>query len=514
MSAERVEANLLHLQGGAMPVVLTAGEKANKAMLADEKAAAEIAKAKYREAAVQAKAAAAKRLSDNETLQASARAARIAARRVSDGNNDDDDEMAAEAADENPPDVGDPPDARVQPPEALKEGLGPEKADAPAAPQEKSATTPDLIDLTDEPKKADADDRWRIPKSAKAKLKAKLGWMRVNRGSAAKGLIDSVAVTDAMNTLILDFSDEERPGGAIRGFPTAIAMADVRPDGPWWYAVQTVAGALLLVRTQGSALMVDTTEGGEHACSITIDSYTRDEIAITIADSNGFWGELFIGRSRAVASPEEAVAILTEQLRVLVTSAKWPRVEPGQPKNETKICFKALLQPGVEPLHPPMLVARPPVGLAIPMRYRLQADYFPLVCGKCHFPLESCKCAHYAAQSAERRDTRISRNNERRAGAAGGRGKGAGRGESSTAPRKTAAEKIQERREKQYILDRCKAQHICPFFNVGSCYHGADCKNKHEASGPTAPIPPLPAACPTLRGAGAIVSSAREASGI
>jgi hypothetical protein len=81
MSADRIAANQALLEGGVMSLPLAPGTRASKAVIANEKEAAELAKAIHKEAAVKAKALTAKRLSDSEKLRAAARAAEIQARR-------------------------------------------------------------------------------------------------------------------------------------------------------------------------------------------------------------------------------------------------------------------------------------------------------------------------------------------------------------------------------------------------------------------------------------------------
>jgi hypothetical protein len=258
--------------------------------------------------------------------------------------------------------------------------------------------------------------------------------------------------------------------------------ADVREDGPWWFAVATVAAAQLLVRAQGSVLMVDTNDNSEFACSLAVDTATRDELAYTIADVIGFWGEVFVARDGAVSTIEQAIALVTEQLRVMVTSAKWPRTAAGEPKNRSKVCFKALLDGKVAPLHPPSLIVRG-AGTVTPVRYRLQADFFPLQCAKCHYVLLDCHCAQYAAEGAKRREERMERDAER----IRGRGRTtAGGGSSTDPPPPSQAERMAVRRAQMEVIARCKAQGICVFWTTGKCTH-APCRDKHEvrASQPT-----------------------------
>jgi len=308
---------------------------------------------------------------------------------------------------------------------------------------------------------------------------------------------------------VLDATDKEREGGAIAGFPDRLLYADMREDGPWWIGFVSVPAAETLIKWHGTALVVDL-PGGMHfhetTCKMAVDHDSRDEQAYTMAETGGFWGEMYLSRELVYMKVEDLVIIIVAQLRVLITQAKWPRVSAGEAKNHTKVCFKALLDPSQEPRHPPQLIVRNGV-YAVPVRYRLQAEQFPDRCGRCHFLLAACVCALHAAANAAKKELRQSRAAEAReatvrraaegggkgagkgkgaskgAGKGGGKGKGkgAGRGEASGSVNLlTDAERLKAHRERRDLVRRCGEQGICVFNLTKSCAWGLQCLNSHN----------------------------------
>ena len=220
---------------------------------------------------------------------------------------------------------------------------------------------------------------------ANAQVARELGWLTVSVPEEARGQMKFEEVADAIEVLLLELQDPERPDGQVEDAPTKVQQVDSSmTDGPWWFGFNSKTEVRLILAENGKQLTVETAEGAEITCSISLLQSTKDTTAYHMFEAVGFWGELYVGKSNLVTTVESAVLLLTKQLGVMVSSCKWPRSQKGQAPNKTKITFKAVPVPGAAITLPTTMVTFDGLNRAVPLRYRVQESFFPGLCTKCH----------------------------------------------------------------------------------------------------------------------------------
>jgi hypothetical protein len=349
--------------------------------------------------------------------------------------------------------------------------------------EEAAALPEDAPASADLPLQEDPDDGAPPAASGKSaripRKKPVYAWLRVTRPPAAAGKIKAQRVHDALKLGIMDFTDDTRDGGALEGIPPKFVAADAdRDDGPWWYACATMAEATAFMMANGDLLMVDNEDGGGTGCRVAIDTKTKDDQAFAIADEEGYWLEIYIGKDGALNSVDIAADIVVDQMKVMVTQSKFPRAKDGLPTNKTKICLKAIPINGVEVEHP--MTLKVTVGkYTTPLRYRVQEGFFPGRCARCHRLESGCACDSIKANNAAQRERRMNYKMDRKAA----KDRKATERGAPSGTLKDPAERLRERRVFTKMSTKAVEQGKCRFYIMGTCHFGDNCRGgKHEVS--------------------------------
>ena len=150
-----------------------------------------------------------------------------------------------------------------------------------------------------------------------------------------------------------------------------------------------------------------------------------------------------------------------------------------------KISFSGIAIPGQEIQLPPLLVYRG-ANKTVHLRYRVQKEYFPNNCNKCHGKIKPDQDCVICARSVEINEHK-KRQRERAQQAAAqekkhGKAKASAAGDSSHQGRPVpTVDKIQRQRERKKVVDQAKKQGVCEFFALGGCRNAAqECRHgKH-----------------------------------
>ena len=324
----------------------------------------------------------------------------------------------------------------------------------------------------------------------------KHGWLTVSIPEAERTpelKITRQQVKDALYMMLMELSDESRDGGAVEGVPEKPTGKDeTKPKGPWFYEFESKEVVRAIVAEWGPMLVVEDEEGREVGCAITVCKDTSNREADSLASAAGFWGEVFIGKERAVKDENDARRVISEQLNVLVGKCKYSGAHRDSPAAKTKVSFSAELIPGQSPMSikfPAVLKGKGAQGEIKNMTYRLEKGFFPTLCVRCHQKLkpdsECVVCERDREQKAYAKKMR-------EAAMAAQRAKKA---KAPTDPGKAKAQEehqLRSQRERKRVAALCRAQNKCPFFQAGRCGYpieGEGCRfGKHEkiegAAGP------------------------------
>lgn len=299
-----------------------------------------------------------------------------------------------------------------------------------------------------------------------------LSWVKCCAPEWMRAYLTGEMIADAANLAILDLIDPQRPGGRVENIEEKIAAGDLkRKGGPWWIAFTWNGAALAFVGGTEATLYIDMPGGETGEVHCFVDTFTKDVKAQALTEALGLWIEVFNGKSELIATPEEGAALINVQCNLMVGAAKWARTRPGCPPDHTKLCIKATEYPDSVALHPPLIYVQK--GAYIQgLRYRVQADYFPLNCGECHRTTEACVCAQakammdkrYADRAAHALAKKTARNAERNASEGSGSAQHTG----------TKAERVGRLRYYNSIRAKCLKQGCCLHYQTGTCHFNAD----------------------------------------
>jgi len=156
-------------------------------------------------------------------------------------------------------------------------------------------------------------------------------------------------------------------------------------------AFSTITEARLVLGELGKVLTVESKDGTEIHCTLSLRQSIKDTGAYALFEAEGAWGELYTGKEELIRTKEQGAAILKAQLNMMITRSKWPKANRGDPQNRTKLIFTAVRKPGEEPLYPTCITVE--AGpYTKPMRYRMDPDKFQGRCKGCHQEDAGCVC--------------------------------------------------------------------------------------------------------------------------
>ena len=323
---------------------------------------------------------------------------------------------------------------------------------------------------------------------AKQGPQGQTGWLTVSIPQEAREpemQVTKSQVKDAVIMMLMELTDESREGGAVEGVPEKPkSKDDTKEKGPWFYEFENKNIVRTILGEWGHMLPVDTTEGQEVLCAITLCKDTANRDADSLAAAAGFWGEIFVGKEKAIHSKEAATKIVAEQLGVIVHRCKYPRNNLGSPPNKSKISFTAELMPGEDRNSkklPAVLKGNDCNGNRQNMTYRIEKGYFPNLCNRCHQPIaEDADCAICKRD----KDNKAYAKSAREKAMANHRESKAKASKAPMDPAQAAAAKGHQeasQRARKATLKACRDNGICPFFHAGRCNRGDTCPlGKHQ----------------------------------
>mmetsp|Transcript_23537 Transcript_23537/g.56697 ORF Transcript_23537/g.56697 Transcript_23537/m.56697 type:complete len:418 (-) Transcript_23537:322-1575(-) len=301
----------------------------------------------------------------------------------------------------------------------------------------------------------------------------KVGWLTVSCPANTQGQLAFADVEDAISILLMDLTDEDREGGAIKGVPTSPKLVDdSAKDGPWFFGFDNQWIVMQIVEAAQGKMIVDAGESSL-VCNLTSLKTSKDEGAHRLFEAMGFWMELYVPKEMiGHISPNTAAELISNQMKVVITKCKWPSSLPGKPQKRNKFIIKAAPHPNKVMAIPATIQHRKlDQVLMTPMRYRIDPVKFPHLCMKCHQPSgDSCLCAQAKASRAFAQQRRAERS------IAAQHAKQAAAGPSTM--QNDIAAKLAKRRERAAKVAKCKLQNKCIFFNEPQgCKHGGtSCK--------------------------------------
>lgn len=309
------------------------------------------------------------------------------------------------------------------------------------------------------------------------------GWLTASLPQAARGVLTCQHVYDGLMLQLLEMTDPEREGGAVEGVePKILEVDDSLPEGPFYFRLHDNSAVRLVVGELLKILPVDGPDNTEHLLGVSLCSSKKDATAYALFEAEGFWGEVYVGKSVPVYSRAHAAQLVSEQLKVMVSSCKYSKAKSGMPQNKTKLCFKAVCEPNSEVKLPPTLkVKQGPY--TYPVRYRVDQTYFPNNCKNCHqVGEENCLClkvkeskAFFATARANAASEYKSKMSKKAAQLSGSSGGGGGTSSASGPPDKAVLEKQRARKKRlaeaaaagkcvNFVMGRCSwADGACPF---------------------------------------------------
>ena len=312
-------------------------------------------------------------------------------------------------------------------------------------------------------------------------------WFRLSVPANFRIHVSSWEAFQAVEIALLEMTDKDRLGGPVQGIPEVIYDSDTgRKDGPYDFALAGSKAAANFVSELKGVLMVESKDGEQDiTCNLHLNVELKDRVAAEMADALGFWGLVFLPKGKRFTT-KLVTHILTHQLQVWLLDCKPKRAKRGQANTRGVIEFKAIEKPGTPTRMPPFLMFDDPdrEGLKVAVRYRVSGDYFPSLCGQCHYNKDSAECLKLHKKMQEIREF-----NET------GRRKAAEREAANRAARDAAAEanarlpvasttaaRIAKQRDHKAKQARAAEKGICPNFAFGNLcpFAAANCpKGKH-----------------------------------
>jgi len=230
-------------------------------------------------------------------------------------------------------------------------------------------------------------------KVASDKSSTNLAWLGVSIPEEHRDAIEFEDTEMALQVMLMEMTDEERPDGALN-VPEKPLRVDksAGKQGPHFFAFDTPSTIKIILGESEGKLFVDVGDN-EVAFKMFHAREVRDTSAHTLFAAGGFWMELYTKKSELIKTKEHGARLVKDQLKVMVSKAKWPRAD-GAP-DRSRLLLQASLYP-----HENASDKRLPIQVYIhlqdidhPFNYRVQADAFPGLCGYCHQPKEQeCVC--------------------------------------------------------------------------------------------------------------------------
>ena len=308
------------------------------------------------------------------------------------------------------------------------------------------------------------------PPAAKAKGSPP-AWLTVSFPQAAydpEMKITSEDVDDAMTMTLLELTDAGREGGPENVPEKPMAKDDSLQKGPHYYKFADKETVRTIV-SEYPTMVVENKDGTDFICRLSLLKSTKNQGAYSLASATGFWGEVYNHKEQVIKSPEAAEKIIADSLGVMVTKCKYPKTGTGGIPNMSKFVFNANLVPGDDKdkkILPAVLLVQQGGGRAKPVTYRVQQNYFPGLCNRCHqkrdpdLPCDVCKRdKEILAHAKVMRDAAAAANEKR---------------QQKEPSKETTAEKLTRQREHKMKMKKCREQQVCIFFATGYCRDGGD----------------------------------------
>ena len=173
---------------------------------------------------------------------------------------------------------------------------------------------------------------------------------------------------------------------------TRIVAADLGlKEGPWFWGFKSATTVRLILGELQKLLVVDAEDSTEVCITLSLHTSLKDLAALALFETKGDWMEVYLPKDGPIATKEKGASLITNQLNVMVSSCKWPRVPKGMPQNRTKLIAKVVPYAGSPQRHPGVLLVRSG-PFTIPLRYRIQPDHHPDRCSGCHQKKEGDHC--------------------------------------------------------------------------------------------------------------------------
>jgi len=238
---------------------------------------------------------------------------------------------------------------------------------------------------------AQVEDQEKVSSNISSK---KLSWLGISIPEEHRGEAEFEQTEAALTMMLMEMTDEERPDG-----PLDVPEKPVRVDkgagkgGPHFYGFESPSTVIVIVSELGGKLPVDIGDE-EVICNIFHSKEVRDTQALTLFAAGGFWMELYTKKSESISTTEQGARLVSEQLGVMISKAKWPRSLGA--KDKSRLLIQASLLP-----HEKASEKKLPVQIYYtkggsvytePFNYRVQADAFPHLCNYCHQPKETTEC--------------------------------------------------------------------------------------------------------------------------